>query len=212
MVNRVSSKGATMFMDCGQAGGILTCFSRENPASLKKVIRSLILDSDSLFHVVVNPPPFMPYDDFSQLEEASLKSQWEWLQAKLENVRALSTLSSMFEDFIVMPERTEKGNIHIHCLCNLNSGKLDTDIPKMFWALLGISLKEYKDRQRKAIVEHMVNVKKVENDGIIDYLFEKDKKDYETIYKMKDAKGEYMFKPFMLSRTPVVYDNDSDSE
>jgi len=211
MVNRVLSKGGIVFMDNAQAGGVLTCFSREHPASLKKVIRSLILDSDSLFHVVVNPPPFMDYDDFSQLEEVSLVTQWEWLQAKLENPRALTTLSSMFSDFIVMPEKTEKGNIHIHCICDLKSGKISTDIPKMFWALLGISLKNYKDKQRKAITEHCVNVKKVENDGIIDYLFEKDKKDYETIYKIKNAKGEYMFKPFMLSQKNVLI-NPEDSD
>lgn len=210
MVNRVSSKGGIVFMDNAQAGGMLTCFSREHPASLKKVIRSLILDSDALYHVVVNPPPFMDYDDFSQLEEVALVSQWEWMQARLENRIGLSSLTSMFSDFIVMPERTEKGNIHIHCICDLKPGKLSTDIPKMFWGLLGISLKNYKDKQRKAITEHCVNVKKVENDGIIDYLFNKDRKDYETIYTMKNAKGEHMFKPFMLSTKQVVIEKPED--
>lgn len=218
MLNRESSKGAAPFIGTGQAGGVIACFSRDDPKLLKKVMRVLIMDSVSLFHVVVNPPLFLPIDDFGFLfEESTLKEQWKWLQNCLEAPRAFSIIEGMFEDFILMPEKTEKGNLHVHIICSLKPGRIYSDIPKIMWTLLKIQLKDFKSNERKAITEYCVNVSAVKDEGIIDYLFHKDKKDYETIYNLKDANGEFMFKPFMLSRRNVkklvkAYSSDIDTE
>lgn len=178
-------------------GGIMRYLGPHNPAELKKVIRVLIMEPDNLFHVVVNPPPILPVMD-GILGEHFLEEQYDWTIKQLqENTRLLF---KMFTDLHIISERTKDGVIHIHCVAKLREGRLDTDIKRTFWQIFNIST--LKERDKRNAMKSMVHYEEIRDEGIIAYLFDKDKKDYETIYNKKNAKGEFYYMPYSLFEVP----------
>lgn len=177
----------TSFIGAYQCNGILRYLGPQNPELMKKVIRSLIMESHELFHITVNPPAMLPTFDTITLSELFLEEQYDFILRKLqENTRLLC---QFFTEFMFVPERTREGVIHIHCIAQLRNGRLDTDIKRAFWNIFEINRLK-SERDKKNAMKVMVHYEPVENDGIIQYLFNKDKKDYESIYNLKNAKGD----------------------
>lgn len=173
---------------------------------VEKYGMSLIRDLSSLFHVVVNPPDSLVVPDEATGEPVALctldlKDQWDYVKSLYKVYHNIADLYKWFDDVIIVPERTFAGNIHMHYIVRLNQERLASDIPKLFWRLFNINcanpsnasaLKRFND-----IKKFMVNVEPVRDEGIIKYLFHKDKKDYETIMGLKVC-GKYPFDPLYL--------------
>ena len=189
----------------------------DTPVFMEKYSSTLIADLSGLFHIVVNPPdsltvPDPATDDPTALCTLDLKDQWEYIQSLyVTNPFNLVDLYKWFDEVVIVPERTAAGNIHMHYLARLSEARLESDIPKLFWRMFNINcinpsnasaLKRFKD-----IVKYMVNVEPVRDIGIIQYLFHKDKKDYESIMHIKVC-GQFRFKPLYLFVTPIDEDND----
>lgn len=193
------------------------------PQILEKYARALIRDISGLFHIVVNPPEALTVPDPCTQEPSALctldlKDQWAHMKHLYQNDPFnLVDLYKWFDEVVIVPERTAMGNIHLHYLARLSSCRLESDIPKLFWRMLNINcvnpsnasaLKRFKD-----ITKYMVNVEPVRDAGIIDYLFHKDKKDYESIMHLKVC-NKYLFKPlylFVTEKHNIPSDAESDS-
>lgn len=179
------------------------------PDEMKKYARLLCSELDNLFHVVINPSPTHLVDCAWTLEPVpltmlELKDQWKFVQTLFDpehNPYGLTDLYRYFDECIIVPERTAKGVIHVHLLARLSKSRLCSDIPRMFWQLFGIKL-EGKGQSAidrfEAQIERMVHVTPVTDAKIVEYLFNKDKKDYEAIMNLKVC-NEYCFIPLYLN-------------
>ena len=179
----------------------------DSPRFMERYATLLIRDLHNLFHIVVNPPDSMTVNDLVTGEETALctmdlKDQWQYIQNQyVQHPFNLIELYKWFDDCIIIPERTAAGNIHMHYLARLSESRLDTDIPKLFWRMFNINITSPSNagalKRFKETTKYMVNVEPVRDGGIIDYLFHKDKKDYESIMNIKTC-GGYRFHPLYL--------------
>lgn len=199
MENRESSKGASTFMGRSQAGGIIAYLGRDNPKNLKKVMRAQCLEPVNLFFITVNPPPGLIVDEElkTTLEELTLPEQWVYVLKRLDGHTNL--LYGWFDDLIIVPEKTKQGLIHIHCVGHLLSHRIDTDIHRIFWSIFGVEMGKLIPKEKKMIREHMVHIEPVRDEGIVDYCFDKEEKNYEKLLHYKDSKGNYRFQPLILT-------------
>lgn len=179
--------------------GIVRFLGPQNPAMMKKVIRSLIMEPDNLFHVTVNPPPSLPIGGGPTLCELYLFEQYKHCVKLFKFF--LNTIISMCEDFMFVPERTKEGVIHFHCIIKLVKGRIYTDLKRMMWDIFNIS--ELPDMQKKSAIKSMVHITPIKDESIIDYLFNKDKKDYETIYTHKGVNDTFLFECQALQEVPA---------
>lgn len=180
----------------------------DTPIRVEKYSRLLIEDLDRLFHITVNPPPdlaiTLPDDDTDKtiLTCRTLQSQWKYVTDLLSDRLNLCSLYTWFDDFVIVPERTKDGLIHFHCIARLNENRIDTDIPRLFWNYFQIE-QSFKPstssglKRFKEVIKYMVNIEPINSAGIIDYLFHKDKKDYESLMHIK-VNDYYPFKPIRL--------------
>jgi len=182
------------------------------PDEMKKYARSLCTELTNLFHIVINPSPTLLVDCHWTLEPVpltmlELKDQWKYVQTLFDpshNPFGLTDLYKYFDECIIVPERTAKGLIHLHLLARLpidpKHERLCSDIPRMFWQLFGLKL-EGKGQSAidrfEAQIERMVHVTPVTDSNIVEYLFNKDKKDYEAIMNLKVC-NVYCFIPLYL--------------
>lgn len=189
----------------------------DSPNFMEKYSSTLIASTDNLFHIVVNPPeahtvPDPDTQEPSALCTLNLKDQWDYIKnLYTSNPFNLVDLYKWFDEVVIVPERTAAGNIHMHYLARLSKARLESDIPKLFWRMLNINcvnpsnasaLKRFKD-----ITKYMVNVEPVRDIGIIQYLFHKDKKDYESIMHLKVC-NQFPFRPLYLFTTEIQDDSD----
>lgn len=193
----------------------------ETPVFMEKYSSILIEELDNLFHIVVNPPEALTVPDVDTNEPTALctldlKDQWEHVKRLYKNNPFnLVDLYKWFDEVVIIPERTAIGNIHMHYLARLNKARLASDIPKLFWRMFNINCVNPSNasalKRFKNITSYMVNVEPVKDAGIIQYLFHKDKKDYESIMHLKVC-GEYRFKPLYMLLTKYSDSSDSSSD
>lgn len=184
----------------------------ETPVFLEKYSSTLIMELDNLFHIVVNPPEALTVPDVATAEPTALctldlKDQWAYIKKLYrDDPFNLVDLYKWFDEVVMIPERTALGNIHIHYLARLAKARLASDIPKLFWRMFKINCLNPSNasalKRFKNITSYMVNVEQVRDAGIIQYLFHKDKKDYESIMHLKVC-DNYAFKPLYLLVTPI---------
>jgi len=186
---------------------ISVCLVGDTPIKIKKYATLLCRELDGLFFVTVNPPPEMLVDlgdgfGPSALTCLTLQKQWEWITSKWQGNQAfnLRSLYNWFEDLVIVPERTAAGLIHFHCIARLREGKIDSDISRFFWSLFDVNCTSSAPgaiKRFNEITKAMVKVVPIKDDLIVEYLFDKDKKDYETIMDFKVGKS-YPFQPLRL--------------
>lgn len=187
----------------------------DTPNKVEKYSRLLIMDLDRLFHIVVNPPPDLmikdEYNNVLPLTMMTLRQQWEWVLSTWQGDKDynLRSLHAWFDDLVIVPERTEAGLIHFHCIARLNENKIHTDIARLFWNFFDIQ-ESFKPstaggmKRFKEVTKAMVNVEPIRDEGIVKYLFHKDKKDYESLMHIK-CYDTYPFKPIRLTKLNVLY-------
>lgn len=183
------------------------CLVADMPKLMEKYSRSAIIDLDNLFHITVNMPMAHTTDipddksGFIPLCMLDLPQQWHYVKSKLAD--NLVNIYDWFEgDFILIPEKTKEGIIHFHCIARLSKFKIALDIPRMFWRMFDIGITSLNSsvaiKRFKDITKYMVHVEPIRDDGIINYLFHKDKKDYEDIIHIKRSNGSFQFQVMML--------------
>lgn len=216
---KISPKLRTSPVTCGPV--IITdlderlsvCLVGEPPDKMKKYAMLLCMDLDRLFFITVNPPPDTIVDlqdgfGPSALTCLTLQQQWKWILDKFRDnqIFNLVSLYKWFTEVVIVPERTAAGLIHFHLIARLRDNKIDSDIPRFFWNLFDINLtKSGNAAALKRFIETtkaMVNYKVVTDSQIVEYLFNKDKKDYETIMNIK-IYDDYPFQPLRLFYTDV---------
>lgn len=176
------------------------------PNRMLKYSKRLIDEPDDLFFITVNPPPSFLTSEYDiegnqiPLCLLNLVAQWKFCQELLCSVTP--ALWKWFEDLIIVPEKTLQGVIHFHCIGRVKTDdNMLCDLPRLFWRMFDITIKNPNNSQElrrfNDITKHMVDYKPIEDDGIIDYLFDKDKKSYETIMNTK-LKGAYPFRVLYL--------------
>lgn len=170
-------------------------FSPSYPAQCKKVIRQILCVSDNLFHIVINPPASLLVHEDVIYEECTLVEQWEFVRNLLQDSSA--RFARLAEAMVIVPERTKKGLLHIHVVASLYDTVIDTDLKPIIYDIFNIRLSKLKLSERKALTSYMINISPIKDEGIIDYLFEKDKKDYETLLHFKDNNNNYKFTPLV---------------
>lgn len=192
------------------AGEIGVSLVADLPRIVEKYSKSLIEDSDDLFHITVNMPmshvtDVMDDDGiYNPLCLLDLHQQWSFVIRKFKV--SIAAFYQWYSELVIVPEKTKEGIIHFHCIARLKPGRLPSDVSRMFWRMFDITLKNPSSstevKRFKDITKYMVHVDPITDDGIINYLFHKDKKDYETIMDLKDPSGTFAFKPLYLH----VYD------
>lgn len=192
------------FKKVGHPDGIDTCFSRIDAESLIKVYEATKL-LDSFLFITFNPPPFLNIsNDDSELEEYLMYEQHAWCMKKLN--KWAHKFHLYFKSMCVVFEQTQRGVIHMHFIVEKRDpDMIDTDIKKILWLFFDINLSNCRDKkQRDAISNNCVHIRPIDSmEKCLDYLFNKDKKDYETLYNKKHN-GEYLYSPLILQSIPVT--------
>lgn len=170
-------------------------FSPSYPANCKKVIRQLLCVDSNLFHIVINPPPFLNVHEDVIYEECTLLEQWEFVKNLLQS--SSPRFARLTEAMIIVPERTKKGLLHLHLVVDLKPYVIDTDLKPIIYDIFNIRLPKLKPSERKSVTSFMIHFKPIKDEGIIDYLFNKDTKDYETLLHFKDINNNYKFTPLV---------------
>lgn len=180
----------------------------DSPDKIKKYAMLQCRELDSLFFITVNPPPETPVDlldgfGAGALTCLTLHQQWKWILDKFRDSQSfnLVTLYKWFTELIIVPERTAAGLIHFHMIARLRDNKVDSDIPRLFWNLFDINITKHGNaaalKRFIEITKAMVKVVPITDAGIVEYLFNKDKKDYESIMNIK-IHDQYPFQPLRL--------------
>lgn len=167
-------------------------FSRTHQELVEKVTRVEIdnLDASGMFFFSCNPDPATKIDlQGTYLCTLSLVSQWDWLQKRLDHYAPF--LHTMCSFMIIVPERTQEGNIHFHAIVTLTNDYEECDVRRLFWEVCDAQVSNAKVRK------HCVNIKPVNDSGVVDYLFHKDAHDYEIIFNRK-VNGKLPFECMIL--------------
>lgn len=183
-------------------------FSRGYVEILEKVIRTEIEDNikdTPMFFYSCNPDPATKINEQGVLlAERSLYSQWLWLSQKLDFYASILATRATF--MAIVPEQTKDGNIHFHAIVRTHNGFDEHDIKRTFWNIMECNVGNAKVRK------HSVNIKPINDSGVVDYLFHKDAHDYEVIFNRK-INNKLEFLPLLL--TTIINNNkdysDSDS-
>lgn len=123
------------------------------------------------------------------------REQYDYIYNKLNNYQFLS-----FNSAYVLFEQTKIGNLHIHLV--VNALESDHDLKAEFYDCFDI--KKGKN------VRHFIDVQDIRDpSGLIEYLFNKDVKSYETV-------NQSIFKPLrstqnVISKIEIVQDTISNS-
>lgn len=172
--------------------GMAAIFSPGHPAILEKVTRLEIddLSGSPMFFYSCNPDPGTKISEQGAvLAERSLYSQWKWLKEKLIFYASILSIRASF--MLIVPEQTKDGNIHFHAIVRPHNGFDEHDVKRIFWHIMECNVSNAKVRK------HAVNIKPINDSGVIDYLFHKDAHDYETIFNRKINNDE-PFQPLLL--------------
>lgn len=176
-------------------------FSQGHAKIFEKVTR-LEIDAPNrspMFFYSCNPDPATKINEQgSLLAERSLYSQWKWLREKLEFYASLLATRAAF--MLIMPEVTKDGNIHFHAVVRPHNDFDEHDIKRTFWNIMESDVSKVKVRK------HAVNIKLINDTGVVDYLFNKDAHDYEVIFNRK-VNDEHPYQPLLLT---VTYNNNHD--
>ena len=185
-------------------------FSPGHASFLEKVTRVEIdnRNEHSMFFYSCNPDPATKINESGALlAERSLYSQWHWLKEKLTFYASLLSTRAAF--MLIMPEVTRDGNIHFHAIVKPHNDFDEHDIKRTFWQVMECDITKAKVRK------HAVNIKAITDSAVVDYLFNKDAHDYETIFKRK-VNNEEPYKPLLLTvihnNNPAYSDSDSSEE
>lgn len=173
--------------------GITGFFSPSYAEISEKVIRAEIdsRDCSGMFFFSCNPDPATKIDlQETILCSQSLTSQWRWLRDRLQFFSSL--LLSRCAFMAVIPERTAEGNIHFHAVVAPHNDFDECDVRRTLWQVMEVDLTKAKHRK------HSVNIKPINDSGVVDYLFHKDAHDYEVIFNRK-INGKLEFLPMILS-------------
>lgn len=141
-------------------------------------------------HLVRSKGVLVEYQTLSQ------KAQYEYIYNKLCNYEFF-TFSSAYVIF----EQTKLGNIHFHAVITALDN--DHDIRADFYDCFGI--------KKGKSVRHFIDVQLIKDmKGLIDYLFNKNLKDYESVdqIKFKPLKG-LPWAPPKVDKIEIVSDNNS---
>lgn len=182
-------------------------FSRGYAANFEKVTRAEIDDMSGspMFFYSCNPDPGTKVTEQGQLlAERSLYSQWKWLSGRLDFFASILSIRASF--MMIMPEQTADGNIHFHAIVKPHNDFSEHDIKRTFWQVMECNVSNAKVRK------HAVNVKPINDSGVVDYLFHKDAHDYETIFHKK-INNIPAFEPLLLTTIPTIsnYTSSTDS-
>lgn len=187
--------------------GMAAYFSPGHPAQFEKVTRAELnlIDSDHhYFFYSCNPDPATKVDvQGSLLASLTLYSQWKWLKERIEMF--VSILDARAHFILIVPEQTKEGNIHFHAIVGPHHGFDENDIRRTFWTIMACNIASAKVRK------HAVNIKPINDSGVVDYLFHKDAHDYEVIFN-RQHKGEKAFSPLLLHSNTYqsVYHSSTD--
>jgi len=179
--------------------GMAAIFSPGHPAILEKVTRLEIEDLSGcpMFFYSCNPDPGTKVNEHGAvLAERSLFSQWKWLKDKLNFYASLLSTRASF--MLIVPEQTKDGNIHFHAVVRPHNGFDEHDVKRTFWHIMECNVTNAKVRK------HAVNIKPINNSGVVDYLFHKDAHDYETIFN-RSIGNDKPFQPLLLHNHNVIY-------
>lgn len=187
------------------SGGL---FSPTDAEISEKVIRVEIdnYDASGLFFFSCNPDPGMKIDEYGNiLAGKTLLNQWIFIRKQLELY--VDVLHTRCGFLVIVPERTAEGNIHFHAVVRPHNDYDEFDIRQTFWNVIDADIRKAKVRK------HAVNIKRINDSGVVDYLFHKDAHDYEVIFN-RIIKGVKEFNPLILSdKMPEFkYDTDSSGE
>lgn len=175
-------------------------FSQGHAAIFEKVTRAEIdlPDGSPMFFYSCNPDPGTKINEQNVLlAERSLCSQWAWLRGRLEFFASLLSTRASF--MMIVPEQTKDGNIHFHAIVRPHNGFDEHDIKRTFWNIMECDVSKPKVRK------HAVNIKPINDSGVVDYLFHKDAHDYETIFNRK-INNKLEFLPLLL--TTMITNNN----
>lgn len=168
-------------------------FSRGYAEIFEKVTRIEIDDASGspMFFYSVNPDPGVKVNEQgSILAERSLYSQWKWLQGQLDFYASILAVRASF--MLIVPEQTKDGIIHFHAIVKPHNDFDEHDIKRTFWQIIEA------DVSRPKVRKHAVNIKPINDTGVVDYLFHKDAHDYEVIFNRK-INGKEEFLPLLLT-------------
>lgn len=158
----------------------------------EKVIRAQIdlQDGSGMFFFSCNPDPATKIDlQDTILCSQSLCSQWRWLRDRLQFYSSLLLTRCSF--MVVVPERTAEGNIHFHAIVEPHNDFDECDVRRTLWQVLDVDLTKAKHRK------HSINIKPINDSGVVDYLFHKDAHDYEVIFN-RTINGKLEYLPLIL--------------
>lgn len=191
----------------------VVCFS---PTDAKMFVKSQEAQQKgaSLLFITFNPPANLNIAGWgAQLEEYRMFEQVAWMQKVFD--KFAKRIYSEFKQFDYVYEQTEAGVIHVHIIAEKRDPEmLDTDIKKLLWMFFDINLDDYKDsiKRRNAVSKHSVHVQPITDMAkVLEYLFKKDKKDYETLYNKKHN-GELIYLPRIMTCIPVTHDSTDESD
>lgn len=157
-----------------------------------------------MFFYSCNPDPATKVNEHGALlAERSLYSQWHWLKEKLNFYASILSTRAAF--MMIMPEVTKDGNIHFHAIVRPHNDFDEHDIKRTFWNVMECDITKAKVRK------HSVNIKPINDTGVVDYLFNKDAHDYEVIFNRK-VNNETPYLPLMLTTTINNNHDYSDSD
>lgn len=174
----------------------------------EKVIRAEIdnRDCSGMFFFSCNPDPATKIDlQDTLLCSISLVSQWRWLSERLQFYSSILLTRCSF--MVVVPERTAEGNIHFHAVVAPHNDFDECDVRRTLWSIMEVDLSKAKHRK------HSVNIKPINDSGVVDYLFHKDAHDYEVIFNRK-VNGHYEYLPLILGNidgSPSSEESEEDS-
>jgi len=181
-------------------------FSRGYAEILEKVTRVEIDDMSGspMFFYSCNPDPGTKVNEQgSLLAERSLCSQWKWLSGRLDFYASILSVRASF--MLIVPEQTKDGNIHFHAIVRPHNDFDEHDIKRTFWQIIEADVSKAKVRK------HAVNIKPINDSGVVDYLFHKDAHDYEVIFHKKiNNKLEYL--PMLLTTNINNHCSSSEEE
>jgi len=178
-------------------------FSRGYAEILEKVTRVEIDDVSGapMFFYSCNPDPGTKINEQGALlVERSLYSQWKWLSGRLDFYASILSVRASF--MLIVPEQTKDGNIHFHAIVRPHNDFDEHDIKRTFWQIIEADVSKVKVRK------HAVNIKPINDSGVVDYLFHKDAHDYEVIFNKK-INNKLEFQPMLL--TPLSNNHCSSS-
>lgn len=181
-------------------------FSPTDAEISEKVIRVEIdnYDASGLFFFSCNPDPGMKIDEYGNiLAGKTLLNQWTYIRKQLDLY--VNVLHVRCGFLVIVPERTAEGNIHFHAVCRPHNDYDEFDIRQTFWNVIDADIRKAKVRK------HAVNIKRITDSGVVDYLFHKDAHDYEVIFN-RIIKGVKEFNPLILSDFMPTFKDTDDSD